>query len=73
LVGKGIYLKNIRDRKYFKSIYARTHDRLLVEIATDGPGFAVDEDSDKLGASVQLPPWLEKDRESILANLKPVS
>ena len=37
------------DRNYFRSIYFRTHDGLLVEIATDPPGFSVDEDVDALG------------------------
>ena len=38
------------DRKYFKSIYFRTHDGLLIEIATDAPGFAVDEDRPRSAA-----------------------
>jgi glyoxalase family protein len=45
---------------------------VLFEIATDGPGFAVDEDSATLGEKVVLPPFLEPYRKEILANLKPI-
>jgi glyoxalase family protein len=47
--------------------------RVLLEIATDGPGFAVDEDPARLGDSVALPPFLEPRRESILAGLEPIT
>jgi glyoxalase family protein len=46
---------------------------VLFEIATDGPGFAVDEDPARLGESVALPPFLEPRRESILAGLEPIT
>lgn len=70
LIGLGYDVTDVRDRKYFESIYFRTHDGLLVEIATDPPGFAVDET--ELGSAVQLPPWLEDQREAILAQLRPL-
>jgi glyoxalase family protein len=57
------------DRNYFKSIYFRSPDGLLHEIATDPPGFAVDEAADRLGTVLQLPAWLEPRREEIVANL----
>ena len=43
---------------------------MLVEIATDPPGFGVDET--ELGSAVQLPPWLEEQREEILSGLRPL-
>jgi glyoxalase family protein len=46
---------------------------VLFEIATDGPGFAVDEDPATLGEHVALPPFLEPRREAILAGLEPIS
>jgi glyoxalase family protein len=60
------------DRYYFRSLYFREPNGILFEIATDGPGFAVDEDPATLGDRVALPPFLEGDREAIVANLKPI-
>ena len=60
------------DRFYFRSLYFREPNGVLFEIATDGPGFAVDEDPSTLGESVALPPFLEPQRERILAGLKPI-
>jgi glyoxalase family protein len=60
------------DRYYFRSLYFREPNGILFEIATDGPGFAVDEDPATLGESVVLPPFLEPKREMILAGLKPI-
>lgn len=60
------------DRYYFRSLYFREPNGILFELATDGPGFAVDEDADKLGEQVALPPFLEPQREEIVANLKPI-
>ncbi|CAN5774608.1 ring-cleaving dioxygenase [soil metagenome] len=57
------------DRYYFRSLYFREPNGVLFEIATDGPGFDVDEGSETLGESVVLPPFLEPQRESILSNL----
>lgn len=55
----------VQERLYFQSIYFRAPDGMLVEIATDGPGFTVDEPADALGRGLMLPPWLEHDRLSI--------
>ncbi len=55
----------VRDRTYFKSIYFREPSGVLFEIATDGPGFAVDEPVDELGARLCLPPELEPRRAAI--------
>jgi glyoxalase family protein len=60
------------DRFYFLSIYFRTPGGVLFEIATRGPGFAVDEDPDKLGEQVALPPFLEDRRAEIEPKLTPL-
>lgn len=60
------------DRYWFRSLYFREPNGILFEIATDGPGFAVDEDVATLGEKVVLPPFLEPHRARIVANLKPI-
>src|SRR5680860_730793 len=60
------------DRYYFRSLYFREPNGVLFEIATDGPGFAVDEQLETLGEAVVLPPFLEPRRVEILAGLKPL-
>ncbi|MEO5579596.1 MAG: ring-cleaving dioxygenase [Gemmatimonadaceae bacterium] len=60
------------DRYYFRSLYFREPNHILFEIATDGPGFAVDESRDTLGERVALPPFLESQRAAIEANLEPI-
>lgn len=60
------------DRYYFRSLYFREPNGILFEIATDGPGFGVDEDMATLGEHVSLPPFLEPQREEIVANLQPI-
>jgi glyoxalase family protein len=60
------------DRYYFRSLYFREPGGVLFEIATDGPGFAVDEDPATLGEQVVLPPFLEPRRAAIVAALKPI-
>jgi glyoxalase family protein len=62
----------IMDRQYFTSIYFREPGGVLFEIATDVPGFAVDEPLLELGRSLKLPPWLEPNREQIAAALPPL-
>ena len=59
LVEAGLDVTQVLDRVYFKSIYTRDPDGHIVELATVGPGFAVDESPAELGHSLQLPPWLE--------------
>ena len=68
----GVPVTEIRDRQYFKSIYFREPGGVLFEIATDTPGFAVDEPLLELGRSLKLPPWLEPSREQIAAALPPL-
>jgi len=60
------------DRYYFRSLYFREPNGILFEIASDGPGFAVDEDEATLGEKVVLPPFLEPRRAEIVANLQPI-
>ena len=68
----GIGVTPVIDRFYFKSIYFREPGGVLFEIATDGPGFATDEDAAHLGEKLALPPFLEPHRERIEAGLKPL-
>jgi glyoxalase family protein len=70
--GRGLHVTPVLDRNYFHSIYFREPGGVLFEIATDPPGFAVDEEPNHLGESLKLPPWLEKDRERIEEVLPPV-
>ncbi|MEA2693792.1 MAG: glyoxalase family protein [Acidobacteriota bacterium] len=60
------------DRYYFRSLYFREPNGILFEIASDGPGFTVDEEESTLGEKVVLPPFLEPRRAEIVANLKPI-
>lgn len=57
------------DRFWFRSVYFREPGGVLFELATDGPGFAVDEAPERLGESLVLPPWLEPQRAEIEAQL----
>jgi glyoxalase family protein len=60
------------DRFWFRSLYLREPNGVLFEIATDGPGFGVDEDLATLGEKLVLPPFLEPRRAQIAAKLKPI-
>ena len=60
------------DRFWFKSVYFKEPGGVLFELATDGPGFAVDEDAGHLGESLVLPPWLEGQRGAIESALPPL-
>ncbi|NVO12926.1 MAG: ring-cleaving dioxygenase [Rhodoplanes sp.] len=60
------------DRYYFRSLYFREPNGILFEIATDGPGFAVDEPLETLGRTLALPPFLESRRREIEAGLAPL-
>lgn len=73
LATAGSQVTQIIDRFYFHSIYFREPGGILCEIATDGPGFATDEDPATLGESLALPPFLEPHRHEIEANLQPIT
>ena len=60
------------DRFYFQSVYVRVPGNILIEIATDGPGFATDEPLERMGETLALPPFLEPRRAQIEAGLKPL-
>jgi glyoxalase family protein len=72
LVDQGCNVTPIIDRNYFQSIYFREPGGVLLEIATDPPGFAIDEPLLELGRTLRLPPWLEPDREQIERALPPL-
>jgi glyoxalase family protein len=61
------------DRFWFKSVYFKEPGGVLFELATDGPGFAVDEDAAHLGETLVLPPWLEAERARIEQLLPPLT
>jgi glyoxalase family protein len=60
------------DRFWFQSVYFLEPGGVLFELATDGPGFSVDEDPAHLGESLVLPPWLEPQRAAIQSGLPPL-
>ncbi|MHB1194411.1 MAG: VOC family protein [Longimicrobiales bacterium] len=72
LLHLGVDVSPVMERNYFRSIYFRAPDGLLLEIATDGPGFAVDEPAASLGAALKLPAWLEARRSEIERALVPL-
>jgi len=72
LLVAGYRVSPVMDRVYFKSIYTNDPDGHIVELATLGPGFGVDEDMAELGSHLKLPPWLEQHRGTIEAHLRPL-
>ena len=73
LVALGFNVTPVIDREYFHSVYFREPGGVLFEIATDPPGFTVDEPADSLGQSLKLPQWLEPRRfeiEALLPNIR---
>jgi len=72
LADLGIQNSGLVDRYYFRSLYFREPNGILFEIASDGPGFTVDEDEATLGEKIVLPPLLEPRRAQIVARLRPL-
>ncbi|WHY77142.1 ring-cleaving dioxygenase [Neobacillus sp. WH10] len=72
LQDKGYYPTEIRERNYFKAVYFHEEGGILFEIATDLPGFSVDEPLAELGKKLMLPSWLESKREELEETLPPV-
>jgi glyoxalase family protein len=68
----GAHPTAVIDRFWFKSVYFKEPGGVLFELATDGPGFAVDEDAAHLGTTLVLPPWLEAHRGAIEQALPPL-
>lgn len=73
LRARGLNVTEVQDRQYFSSIYFREPGGVLFEIATDGPGFTLDEGPDMLGTALRLPPWFEPERAAIEAQLPPIT
>ncbi len=71
LLAAGRNVTPVIDRWYFKSIYYREPGGVLFEIATDGPGFTVDEKPEDLGSKLSLPPWFQVRREELDQTLTP--
>lgn len=65
LVRAGYPVSDVKDRQYFHSIYFNEPGRVLFEVATDPPGFLIDEKREALGSGVKLPLWLEPHRKAI--------
>jgi glyoxalase family protein len=65
IVGAGLNATPVIDRFYFHSVYFQEPGGILFEIATNPPGFAVDEKPEELGTHLVLPPWLEPTRKDI--------
>ena len=72
VTGNGLSSSDIIDRFYFHSIYFREPGGILYEIASDNPGFTVDEPLESLGSKLVLPPWYEVQREKIESSLPPI-
>jgi glyoxalase family protein len=73
VLNAGGWPTEVIDRFWFRSVYFKEPGGVLLELATDGPGFAVDEDPAHLGETLVLPPWLETHRTEIEAVLPPIS
>ena len=70
LMKLGLNVTPVLDRQYFQSIYFREPGGILFEVATNPPGFQIDEDPAHLGEALQLPPWVENARKDIEENLQ---
>lgn len=73
LFDSGYHPTEIKDRKYFKSIYFREKGGILIELATEGPGFTVDESVEELGTTLLIPPHFTHLKENIEQVIMPVS
>jgi glyoxalase family protein len=73
LLSRGVRVTPVMNRKYFKSIYFREPNWILLELATVPPGFGVDESIEALGQKLALPDWLEPKRKAIEASLEPIA
>jgi glyoxalase family protein len=72
LLTEGYQVTPVLDRNYFHSIYYREPGGILFEVATNPPGFSIDEAIANLGSALKLPPWQEKNREQIERELLPI-
>jgi len=72
-IAKHVDVTPVLDRTYFHSIYFREPGGVLFELATDPPGFALDEPVESLGEELRIPEWLEPRRAFIEARLPPIT
>lgn len=72
LVARGLHVTPVIDRQYFHSVYFREPNGILFEIATDEPGFLIDESAEHLGETLKLPPMYEAARAEIERVLPPI-
>ena len=72
LIEGGLHVSDVRDRTYFKSVYFREPGGVLFEIATDSPGFLIDEKEGTLGTELKLPTQFESHRRQIERALPPL-
>ena len=71
-LGRHVNVTPVQDRAYFHSIYFREPGGVLFEIATDAPGFLIDESAETLGETLQIPEWFESRRSMIEAKIQPI-
>ena len=72
-ISKHLQVTPVMDRTYFHSIYFREPGGVLFELATDPPGFALDEPIESLGEELRIPQWLEPKRSFIEKKLAPIT
>ncbi|UTB79904.1 VOC family protein [Staphylococcus carnosus] len=70
MLDAGYHVTEVKDRKYFKALYFKEKGDIVFEIATEGPGFTVDEGVNELGQHLMLPEQFESQREELVQNLK---
>ena len=73
VIGQQLSATPVQDRTYFHSIYFREPGGVLFELATDPPGFLLDEPIETLGEAVRIPYWLESSRSVVEASLAPIT
>ena len=73
VIGQQLAVTPVQDRTYFHSIYFREPGGVLFELATDPPGFLLDEPIETLGEALRLPDWLESSRSVVEASLAPIT
>lgn len=71
-IGQHLQVTPVQDRTYFHSIYFREPGGVLFELATDSPGFGIDETPETLGEALRIPAWFEQHRAAIEARLAPI-
>ncbi len=72
-LGLTVEVTPVQDRTYFHSIYFREPGGVLFEIATDAPGFLIDEPAESLGEALRIPEWFEPQRGLIEARIQPIT